>query len=63
MGNQFTRCKSRRMWRASVRTRRFGGRLLGVISAPTRDAAETIAVQLFKLSNEERSRLWLLDLF
>jgi hypothetical protein len=42
--------KSQGTWRASVRDRKRGGRLLGIIAAPTREAAEDAAVRLFILA-------------
>jgi hypothetical protein len=59
---QWSGRRSLRTWRVSVRTRTIGGRLLGIVAAPSREAAEIIAARLFKLSSEERSRLWLVDL-
>jgi hypothetical protein len=51
-----------RTWRASVRDRTHGGYLLGIITAPSREAAEEAAVRRFDLNGQQRARLWLIDL-
>jgi hypothetical protein len=51
-----------RTWRASLRDPSRGGRLLGIIAAPSREAAEATAVRIFGLNDQQRARLWLVDL-
>jgi hypothetical protein len=44
-----------RSWRASLIRKR--AQVLGIVEAPTREAAEAAAVQKFDLTPEQRSRL------
>jgi hypothetical protein len=59
---QWARGGSLRTWRASVRYHNRGGYRLGMIVAPSREAAEATAAELYNLSAEDRARLWLIDL-
>jgi hypothetical protein len=59
---QWGRGGSLRTWRASVRYHNRGGYRLGIIAAPSREAAEATAAELYNLSAEDRARLWLIDL-
>ena len=61
-GEQWGRRRDLRTWRASVRFHARGGYLLGIIAAPTREAAEATAVRLYNLTTEQRACLWLVDL-
>ena len=45
-----------------MRDRSHGGYLLGIITAPSREAAEEAAVQRFDLNGQQRAQLWLIDL-
>jgi hypothetical protein len=44
-----------RSWRVSIIRSR--GQLLGVVKAPSREAAEAAAAQMFELGDEQRRRL------
>jgi hypothetical protein len=44
--------RSLRTWRASVRTRTIGGRLLGIVAAPSREAAELTAADKLALESQ-----------
>jgi hypothetical protein len=44
-----------RRWRVSLIHNR--AQFLGVVAAPTREAAETVAAQMFDLNDEQRHRL------
>jgi hypothetical protein len=44
-----------RSWRASLIRKR--AQVLGIVEAPSREAAEAAAVRTFNLSDEQRSRL------
>jgi hypothetical protein len=46
-----------RSWRVSIIRERAQPQHLGVVEAPDRQSAEIIAVEQFKLSDEQRRRL------